>query len=90
MMEPYFTKVAEYHHSVLQCIFKKISEHAFYRTTVNYYLGTNKVRFKYWSSIVSFESGITSEKTKVQILGIYHFRGLYLKNIFDQEKATKI
>ena len=52
---------------VFQCIFKKISEHVFYRTTMNCYFGTKKGRCKYWS-IVLFESGITSEKTKVQIL----------------------
>ena len=59
--------------------------------------GTKKGRCKYWSSVVLFESGITSEKTKVQIfkfllqdsLGII-FGGLCLKNAFDQEKATKI
>ena len=82
---------------VFQCIFNKISEHVFYRTTMNWYFGTKKGRCKYWSSIVLFESGITSEKTKVQIfkfllqdsLGII-FGGLCLKNAFDQEKATKI
>ena len=52
---------------VFQCIFKKISKHVFFRTTINCYFGTKKVRFKYWSSIVLFESGITSEKSKVQI-----------------------
>ena len=53
---------------VFQCIFNKISEHVFYRTTMNWYFGTKKGRCKYWSSIVLFESGITSEETKVQIL----------------------
>ena len=52
---------------VFQCIFNKISEHVFYRTTMNWYFGTKKGRCKYWSSIVLFESGITSEETKVQI-----------------------
>ena len=33
-------------------------------------LELKKVRFKYWSSIVLFESEITSEETKVQTLGI--------------------
>ena len=52
---------------VFQCIFNKISEHVFYRTTVNWYFGTKKGGCKYWSSIVLFESGITSEESKVQI-----------------------
>ena len=64
---------------------------------MNYYFGTKKGRCKYWSSFVLFESGITSEKTKVQIfcfllqVSFRHlFRGLCLKNAFDQEKSTKI
>ena len=83
---------------VFQCIFNKISEHVFYRTTMNWYFGTKKGRCKYWSSIALFESGITSEETKVQIFKFLlqvsvgcHFRGMnVLKNVFDLEKATKI
>ena len=52
---------------VFQCIFNKISEHVFYKTKMKCYFGTKKGRCKYWSSVVLFESGITSEKTKVQI-----------------------
>ena len=40
---------------VFHCIFKKISEHVFYRTTMNGHSGTRKVRRKYWSLIVLFE-----------------------------------
>ena len=43
---------------VFQCIFNKISEDVFYKTTMNWYFGTKKGRCKYWSSIVLFESGI--------------------------------
>ena len=71
---------------IFQCIFKKISEHVFYRTTMNCYFGTKKGRCKYWSSIVLFESGITSEETKVQIFKFLlqvsvrrHFRGVMFK-----------
>ena len=52
---------------VFQCVFNKISEHIFYRTTMNWYFGTKQWRCKYWSSIVLFERGIASEKTRVQI-----------------------
>ena len=54
---------------VFQWDLKKILEHLFYRTTANCYLGTKKGRWKYWSSIVLFESRITESfrKNKVQI-----------------------
>ena len=64
---------------------------------MNWYFQTKKGRCKYWSSIVLFESGITSEETKVQIFKFllkvsvrYHFGGLCLKNAIDLEKVTKI
>ena len=72
---------------VFQCIFNKISEHACYRTTMNWYFGAKKRRCKYWSTIVLFESGVTSEETKVQIFYFllkfsvrYHFRGFMFKD----------
>ena len=82
---------------VFQCIFHKISEHVFYRTAMNWYFRTKKARCKYWSSIALFESGITSEETKVQIFKFllkvfvrYHFGRLCLKKAFDLEKVTNI
>ena len=33
---------------------------------MNWYFGTKKGKPKYWSSIILFESGITTEETKVQ------------------------
>ena len=81
---------------VFQCIFNKISEHVFYRTTMNWYFGTKKGRCKYWSSIVLFESGITSEETKVQIFKFllqvsvrYHFRGVMFKERLWPRKSNK-
>ena len=81
---------------VFQCIFKKISEHVFYRTTMNCYFGTKKGRCKYCSSIVLFESGITSEKTKVQIFKFlsqvslkYHFSGAIFKECLWPRKSKK-
>ena len=81
---------------VFQCIFNKISEHVFYRTTMNWYFGTKKGRCKYWSSIVLFESGITSEKTKVQIFKFlsqvslkYHFSGAIFKECLWPRKSKK-
>ena len=71
---------------VFKCIFNKISGHVLYKTTMNWYFGTKKERCKYWLSIVLFESGITSEETKVQIFKFllqvsvrYHFRGVMFK-----------
>ena len=94
---PMFLKLQNSIVGVFQCIFNKISEHVFYRTTMNWYFGTKKGRCKYWSSIVLFESGITSEETKVQIFKFllkvsvrYHFGGLCLKKAIDLEKVTKI
>ena len=81
---------------VFQCIFNKISEHIFYRTTMNWYFGTKKGRCKYWSSIVLFQSGSTSKKIKVQILKFllqvsfrYHFRGVMFKERFWPRKSKK-
>ena len=81
---------------VFQCIFNKISEHVFYRTTMNWYFGTKKGRCKYWSSIVLFQSGSTSKKIKVQILKFllqvsfrYHFRGVMFKERFWPRKSKK-
>ena len=80
---------------VFQCIFKKISEHVIYRTTINCYFATKKVRFKYCSSIVLFESEITSDQSSdfllfvKFLLGII-FVGLCLKNAFDQESNENI
>ena len=81
---------------VFLCIFKKISEHVFYRTTMNCYFGTKKGRCKYCSSIVLFETGITSEKTKVQIFWFllqisfrYHFRGAMFKERLWPRKSNK-
>ena len=81
---------------VFQCIFNKISEHVFYRTTMNWYFGTKKGRCKYWSSIVLFESGITSEETKAQIFNFllkvsvrYHFRGVMFKERLWPRKSNK-
>ena len=82
---------------VFQCIFNKISEYIFYRTTMNWYFGTKKGRCKYWSSIVLFESGITSEETKVQIFKFllqvsvrYHFQGVMFKERLWPRKSNKI
>ena len=82
---------------VFQCIFNKISEHIFYRTTMNWYFGTKKGRCKYWSSIVLFQSGSTSKKIKVQIFKFllqvsfrYHFRGVMFKERFWPRKSKKI
>ena len=91
---PIFLKFQNSIAGVFQCIFKKISEHVFYGTTMNWFFGTKKGRCKYWSSIVLFESGIISEKFRFLnfcckfLLGII-FGGLGLKNAFDQEKAKK-
>ena len=81
---------------VFQCIFNKISEHVFYRTTMNWYFGTKKGRCKYWSSIVLFQSGSTSKKSKVQIFKFllqvsfrYHFRGVMFKERFWPRKSKK-
>ena len=83
---------------VFQCIFNKISEHVFYRTSslLNWYFGTKKWRWKYWSSIVLFESGITSEKTKVQIFKFllkvsfgHHFWGIMFKEHLWPRKNNK-
>ena len=81
---------------VFQCIFNKISEHVFYKTTMKCYLGTKKGRCKYWSSVVLFESGITSENTKVQIFKFllqdsfrYHFRGVMFKERLWSRKSNK-
>ena len=81
---------------VFQCIFNKISEHVFYRTTMNWYFGTKKGRCKYWSSIVLFQSGSTSKKIKVQIFKFllqdsfrYHFRGVMFKERFWPRKSKK-
>ena len=79
---------------VFLCIFKKILEHVFYRTTMNCYFGTKKGRCKYWS-IALFESGITSEKTKVQIfwfllqISFYHFRGAMFNERLWPRKSNK-
>ena len=71
---------------VFQCFFNKISEHDLCRTTIDWYFGTKKGSCKYWSSIVLFESGITSEETKVQIFFFllqvsvrYYFQGVMFK-----------
>ena len=81
---------------VFQCIFNKISEYIFYRTTMNWYFGTKKGRCKYWSSIVLFQSGSTSKKIKVQIFKFllqvsfrYHFRGVMFKERFWPRKSKK-
>ena len=81
---------------VFQCLFNKISEHVFYRTTMNWYFGTKKGRCKYWSSIVLFQSGSTSKKIKVQIFKFllqvsfrYHFRGVMFKERFWPRKSKK-
>ena len=93
---PIFLKFQNSIAGVFQCIFKKISEHVFYGTTMNWFFGTKKGRCKYWSSIVLFESGIISEKTKVQILKFllqvsfrYHFRGVRFKERFWPRKSKK-
>ena len=81
---------------VFQCIFKKISEHIFCRPTMNCYFETKIGRCKYWTSIVLFESGITSEKTKVQIFKFllqvsfrYHFREVMFKERLWPRKSNK-
>ena len=81
---------------VFQCIFNKISEHVFYKTTMKCYFGTKKGRCKYWSSVVLFESGITSEKTKVQIFKFllqdsfrYYFWGVMFKERLWSRKSNK-
>ena len=81
---------------VFQCIFNKISEHVFYRTTMNWYFGTKKGRCKYWSSIVLFQSGSTSKKIKVQIFKFllqvsfrYHFREVMFKERLWPRKSNK-
>ena len=93
---PIFLKFQNSIAGVFQCIFKKISEHVFYRTTMNCFFGTKKGRCKYWSSIVLFESGIISEKTKVQIFKFllqvsfrYHFRGVRFKERLWPRKSKK-
>ena len=93
---PIFLKFQNSIAGVFQCIFKKISEYVFYGTTMNWFFGTKKGRCKYWSSIVLFESGIISEKTKVQILKFllqvsfrYHFRGVRFKERFWPRKSKK-
>ena len=69
-----------------------------FRTTSTEQQGTatlepKKRRWKYWSSIVLFDSGITCEKFQVsgdfcwRFLSSIIFRGLYLKSTFDREKA---
>ena len=93
---PILLKLQNFIEGVFQCIFKKISEHVFYRTTMNCFFGTKKGRCKYWSSIVLFEPGIISEKTKVQIFKFllqvsfrYHFRGVRFKERFWPRKSKK-
>ena len=81
---------------VFKCIFNKISGHVLYKTTMNWYFGTKKERCKYWLSIVLFESGITSEETKVQIFKFLlqvsvrcHFRGVMFKECLWPRKSNK-
>ena len=57
-----------------QCIFNEISEHVFYKTTMNWYFRTKKGRCKYWSSIVSVR---------------YHFRGVMFKKRLCSRKRNK-
>ena len=81
---------------LFQCIFNKISEHVFYRTTMNWYFGIKKGRCKYWPSIVLFDSGITLEKTKVQIFSFCYkflsdiiFGGIMFKEHLGPRKSNK-
>ena len=56
---------------VFQCIFNKLSEHVFYRTSVTRTLELKKEGVNIGHllfGILLFESGITPEETKVQIL----------------------
>ena len=98
MLEPYFTKVAEFHHMCFPVYFQKISEHIFYRTTMNCCFGTKKGRYKYWSSIVLLESGITLENIKVQIckfcykilLGIYFGEVIFKEHLWPRKSNKNI
>ena len=72
---------------VFQCIFNKISEHVFYRTTMNWYFETKKERCKYWSSIVLFQSGFFNFCYKF-LLGIT-FRGVVFKERPWPRKSNK-
>ena len=95
---PIVLKLQNFIAGVFQCIFNKISEHVFNRTTMNWYFETKKGRCKHWSSIVLFESGITSEETKVQIFKFllqvsvrYHFRGVMFKErLWPRKSNTNI
>ena len=94
MLESYFTKVAEFHRWCFPVCFP---ERFLYRTTINCYFGTKKGRCKYWSSIVLFQSGITSKKIKVQIFKFllqvpfrYHFRGVMFEERFYINKNIVI
>ena len=80
---------------IFQFIFKKISEHVFYRTTVNCYFGTKGVNIAHQLFCLSHELLQIRPKLKCSkffykfLLGII-FGGLCLKNAFDQEKVTQI
>ena len=82
--------------SVFQCIFHKIWENVFYRTTMNWYFRNKKGRCKYWSLIVLIESGITLEETKVQIFKFFlqvsfrcHFWGVMFKERLWPRKSNR-
>ena len=80
---------------IFQCIFEKISEHVFCRTTVNCYFGTKGVNIAHQLFCLSHELLQIRPKLKCSkffykfLLGII-FGGLCLKNAFDQEKVTQI
>ena len=77
---------------VFQCIFNKISEHVFYRTTMNWYFGNKKGRCKYWSSIVLFESGIKQSSYFLIFVTSFcsvSFLGGYFKECLWPRKSNK-
>ena len=93
---PILVKLKNSFAGVFLWIFMKISEHVLYRTTANCYLRTKKGRCKYWSSIVLFEPGITSENTKfgfflflLEVSFRYHFRRFMFKEHLRPRKSNK-
>ena len=92
MLEPILLKLQNSIGGVFQCIFNKISENVFYKTTMNWYFGTKKGRCKYWSSIVLFESEIKQSSYFLIFVTSFcsvSFLGGYFKECLWPRKSNK-
>ena len=97
MFEPYFIKV---HYGCFPVGSQEKFRTPVLKNNSELLLRNQKGRQKYWSSFVMFQLRITETFQKNQSSDFFHFcqkfllgftfRVLCLKNIFDQEKATKI